>query len=315
MIPTYDSVFKPWQVKPFSLFSPLKDSTPNQPFEMMQSIAERARNLVFNRTESEIIKAASLINGVIDVYFESLQGQVRRQLLEQYPDPEGILKKEYLERDDVEELNRRFDDIDVLLSGGRIEGLDFQVPRMPIRNAASDARSLKTIGFFLDYQEGSFDRGSVSEYFGVMALLFIEDCLGILSYYHKDSQGENGTLFLGLASNPLAYALEAVSFGEQLKELNKLGLGSKITERSIEEIADKKAKEILSSNSKKGTDERHKKNRFYKLDAICKYEAGKNGFRSVEEAARVLCKEIPVEQRTIVGWIHSYRKELKQKMI
>ena len=145
MTSIYEQMAKPWQMPPFSKFSPLNGQVPAEPFQFLPIIADRARKLLSTRSESEIIIAANLIEGMLETYYDQLRGQVIIDLLHQYPDHGGILLKESLDEEDIEELDKRQRDIEDILCGGYIPGIELQVPNIPNRNDVSDIESLKIV--------------------------------------------------------------------------------------------------------------------------------------------------------------------------
>jgi hypothetical protein len=59
----------------------MNGQVPDAPFQLLPIIANRSRNLLSTRSDSEIINAERLIDGVVDAYFDQLRGQVIKDLL------------------------------------------------------------------------------------------------------------------------------------------------------------------------------------------------------------------------------------------
>lgn len=282
--------------------------------------------MVRNRSEDEIVGAANLIDGVLDTYYDSVRGQVIIDLLQQYPDPNGILKKVSLDEHDMAELDRRQSDIEDILCGGRIPGIDLRVPNVPTRNDVPDFVSLKVVERYLAYQEGAFTNGSASEYFGVLALRYVEDTIESINHFgivtSLDPENEEGTNSEGgtrphsrsmvLAAQPFAYAIDTVSYGEHLAHLIRLGVSAINETRPIKELAADEARKLMSEMSKKGTDARHAENRHIAETIEAWYLTNHAGFKSLDAAAEYAHTKIArVSFRTARKHIGAAAKKLR----
>jgi len=326
MISSYEKLHKAWSWTAFSSFKPLTGVVPSVPFEALPTIAGRARCLLPNRSEDEIIGAANLIDGVIETYYESVRGQVIVDLLQQYPDPQGILKKEFLDSNDIKELDRRQDDIEELLWGGWIPGLNLEVPFVPTRRDVPDFESLKLVERYLHYQEMAFKDGMASEYFGALALRYIEDTIETISHFGvitaldsengdksaSEDENKHPSSSIVLAAQPFAYAVDAVSYGEHLSHLAKLGIPSVSDPRSMQDLAAVEAKRLLSEMSKRGAEVRHSEHRQLGQDIESWYLEHHSEFKSQNAAAEFVIRKIaPVAFVTARKYISSAAKKIE----
>ncbi|MFA7279052.1 MAG: hypothetical protein WC100_03060 [Sterolibacterium sp.] len=310
--------YKPWQWKswtPFSDLKPLNDVVPGVPFVVLPEIADRARRLLPSRNEDEITNAAILIDMVIETYYDSLRDDVINKLLQEYPDSNGILKKDSHDEEDIAEISRRKRDIEFLLSGKPIPGITIQVPDFPTRDDVPDFESLKGLEKYFSNEIGGLRDGLPSEYFGALALRYIEDCLQWLDYY--DSGIKNGfdlasedksistaasTSFSDSiipATRSLVYAVESVCYGEHLEQLMRLDVKSANVFQTDNEMVVVEVARRISEMSKKGAMVRHAENRKIAETIQAWYLENRADFKSLDSAAEYACTEVvPISFRT-----------------
>jgi len=170
----YALIAKPWRRPPFEGFPPLDGTVPELPFEDLPRIAARARKLLSDRTNEEVILAAELIDDVVEFYFDSIQNKVAFELLKQYPGSAKILSKDFIDGDDTDELLRMDADIDEIMEGGYVPNLVLSVPDYPTKNSVSDIDSLKEIAELLNGQWPTRTPGDIDFFKEIAELLHLQ---------------------------------------------------------------------------------------------------------------------------------------------
>jgi len=313
----YALIAKPWRKPPFEGFPPLDGTVPELPFEYLPRIADRARKLLSDRTNEEVILAAELIDGVMDVYFDSIRSNVAFELLKQYPGSAKILSKDFMDGDELAELRRMEKDIEELMCDGFFSNLVLSVPNYPTQNSLGDIDSLKEIAEFLHFQLPSPAPTTLDEYFAVLALRHVEDCSGFLAaaFQGGDSTqsgqpSPNLVFLLTAATQALAIALEAVCYAEHLSVLQKIGVPLVGEKKPLEDLAQEFHRSVVTHRARLGATARHKENRQLQEDALKYYKDNEKNFKSVQEAARAIAgKIVCAKHLTVVGWISDFKKK------
>jgi len=312
----YALIAKPWRRPPFEGFPPLDGTVPELPFEDLPRIAARARKLLSDRTNEEVILAAELIDDVVEFYFDSIQNKVAFELLKQYPGSAKILSKDFIDGDDTDELLRMDADIDEIMGGGYVPNLVLSVPDYPTKNSVGDIDSLKEIVELLNSPWPTPTPNTLDEYFAVLALRHVEDCSRFLAvaFPEGDStqlgQPSPGVVStLTVATQALAIALEAVCYAEHLAVLQKIGVPLVGEKKPLKDLAQEFHKSIVLDCARLGANARHTKHRTFRQQALKLYDEQKSEFRSVQAAARAISKDVPMEPSTIAEWIYTHRKQ------
>lgn len=313
---SYASIAKPWRNSPFAGFLPLDTTVSELPFEYLSRVADRARKLLSNRTNEEVILAAKLIDGVLDAYFDWIRNEVAFELLKQYPGAAKFLSKDFLDGGERVELQRMEDDVEELMCGGYVPNLLLTIPNYPTKNSVDDVDSLKEIAELLHGQLPSPAPDTLDEYFAVLSLLHVDDCRRFLAIAFIG--GDNTQLgqpspnvveALTIATQALAIALNAVCYAEHLAALQKIGVPLVGEKKSLKDLAQEFHKSIVSDRARRGANALHAEHRAFRKQALKFYDERKSEFRSVQAAARAISKDVPMEEPTIAEWIYAHRRQ------
>jgi|DEB0MinimDraft_12_1074336.scaffolds.fasta_scaffold01064_7 hypothetical protein len=294
----------------FDDFDPLKGRVSNYPFDILPSIAFRARALLLRRDREEVVSAAEIVDGIIEDFFRrELNGFIEDQI-----DNDGWAK-EYL--------------IEVKAAGGDIATyVENDLPQHAGANDhiefsdgdnTSEVEALKICIDDYDIEDEWFKEATQSELFAVLALWLLADSLQwARSNTRYDAQlarrTSNGSFILAGAA--AIKAMEAVCHAELLEALEKTSeetrnLRSRLKQSNsdIEKKTDQKAAERRSENARAAAAVRHEENAALKQEALAHYEMHKHQYNSVQDAARKIAdKIVPVKSRTVARWISANNK-------
>ncbi len=120
------------------------------------------------------------------------------------------------------------------------------------------------------------------------------------------------------AGTSAVYAMDAVCYAEQLcatetlaKQLEKLRLQFHQAEQKTDALAEEKAKKKISHAATKAARKRHAETDAMKGEVFAWCAAHLNEYPSMESAAGVAIKLVPVAFRTARDWISEYRKTVQ----
>ena len=193
--------------------------------------------------------------------------------------------------------------------------MTLKVPDIPTRNDVSDVESLKVVERFLGYQGGSLANGLPYEYFAVLALCYVEECIELISSWGTlidlPNQNDSGStmatnLQIVLAAQPFAYAIEAVCYGEHLVELHRLGVAQKVSEESMDDAVKNAAKEL----GRRGAFAKHAETRQLREQVYAHYVENESKFinMSAEKIAIELRKVVYLSHRKLAEYASEFKK-------
>lgn len=155
----------------FDQFDPKADNVPYHPFSLLPNIAGRARSILYKRSHDEILTAAQIADWMIDDYFRQEEDYFIQDQLQS----NGWACK-YLEEEAYNEAGLRD-----LIRRGLPEGSnDDEYFDFPTRDSTSEVDALKNCIDSYEIEEEGFKGAKQQEYFAVLALWLVGDCLSWL---------------------------------------------------------------------------------------------------------------------------------------
>lgn len=304
----------------FDQFDPKTDSVPHHPFSMLPNIVMRARGILRNRNADEILTAAQIADWMIEAYFEDekeyfIQDQLRENgWASQYLAPgemnaEGLSKLISTGLPDTASADHYF---------------DFDTP-----DNLSEIDALKMAVDQHSFDDPGFKNPKQAEFFAVMALWLVIDCLDWLKRKQEPMQLSDlglsramksiytdEKIHMSLAGEAAIKAMDAVCQAEHLNALERVGkkhdeLKTELQQhkQNIESLADAKAAQRRSDAAKDAAAKRHLEHAMFKEYAIQYFEEHEAEFKSAEDAATAIAgKIVNVKHRTVADWIRDHKK-------
>lgn len=306
----------------FDQFDPKTDNVPYHPFSLLPNIVWRARSILNKRSHDEILTAAQLADWMIDDYFQ----QEAEYFIQEQLQGNGWACK-YINEEQHKEAGLR----DLIRRGLPDNADPNEYFDFPTSDSTTEVDALKACIDSYDIEDDGFKDAKQHEYFAVLALWLVGDCL---SWLRKGKQQRaltqlNGpgkglrkiltdeTISLSIAGQSALLAMDAVCYAEHLKAAerhfeNIATLRKELHQReqSIEAITEEKVAQRRSQTAREAAAKRHEENVALREQAIQHYEANEGRFPSMEAAAReISTKIVPVTTRTVVDWIRAHKKQ------
>lgn len=299
----------------FYCFDPKRGEPPYNPFSPLPDIVERAREILHSRSFDEIVAVAENIDGMISEFFRQAEEGFKRTMLENYPQP-------YVYSENHQDPEAAIDD---LIS----QGLPVYGPSdyyYESEDNMSEVDALKACIDEYDIASEDFENAEQCEYFAVLALWLVGDCIG----WMKSPENSKIPELLGILSAAGQYAIlamDAVCYAERLKnefdiyfrhgkialdhlnEVKNLQTELQHKDENIDKITEAKIVQRRSEDSRRAAYIKNKDNIIMRQDSIKYYEEHKSEFKSKADAARFISTKLePVTYDTVYRWIINYEK-------
>jgi len=294
--------------KQFDLFDPKDGAVPSHPFSLLPNIVRRARSILHERNRDEILIAAELVDSMIQNYFD----QEKDLFIEDQLQTNGWVCK-YLDQDARNAVGLR----DLVTRGLPDAADSSEYFDFPASDRTTEVEALKDcIDNHRTEYEG-FSNAKQQEYFAVLALWLIGDCLHWLQSGKQPTGAIADPIFnLSIAGQHALLAMDAVCYAEHLSAVTthfeNISHGGPEFYRHQQRVAEMvvtKAAELRSETSRQGAAKRHEENTAMREEAIRYYEEHEATFKSAEAAANVIAGTIvPVAHRTVADWIRAHRR-------
>ncbi|MGO9445767.1 MAG: hypothetical protein ACLPXB_13455 [Thiobacillaceae bacterium] len=298
----------------FEQFDPKEGAVPYFPFSLLPRIVRRARSMLSARTREEIVKAAQIIEWMIEAHFE----QARERFIQDQLQWDGWACK-YLEKDGRDEEGLR-----LLVERGLPDEADpEEYFDFAARDNTSEVDALKDSIDAYDLDSGEFKGAQQHEYFAVMALWLVADCLQWLRHSSQASEGPSGLRKMpadnaakfSLAGQSALLAMDAVGYAEHLIAAERHYAKVAKQDNEIEGHKQKidtlaKAAQIRTEKFRAGAYKSHRDDYADRAEVIKYYEEQKGNVKSAEDGARqiVAAKLVLAKHRAIARWLSEHFK-------
>lgn len=308
----------------FDFFDPIKGRVSGLPTSQAPDIALRARQLLRGRTAQEVEDLALLADSFIEQYFEAIKNDEIKRL-------ESIEDSKFCEQilEDGKIVQHRFlyemeDELEILT-----------------RDNISDIESLKeAITRFDIISSSEVDNIQEFEYFAAMGLWHIADAIRYQQFKYdfqirkkvKRNSEEITRSELSIIADNLLKAMEAVCYGEHLRQVNRLidfykkradSLKAQIfnqenldnIRKEIQIEMEKEAAHQRSENGRKLNKLSQKKRHKAHAAVVSDWEKNRTSFSSAEKASHYYFEWLSgnghqqFEPRTIANWIRDHAKK------
>ncbi len=306
----------------FDNFDPLKGQFPNWPFPQGGSIASRARSILYGRTVEQIREIASDADSIIESYFDNEKHSVLEAI-------KADGRHDLLEGDEDR------------ITGFKDEAADYYDVRTADNTSDLDALQ-EAMDSFFDPTRVEIDNIHEYEYFAVMALWLIGDCVndmenkfdfGKMDWVKRTDSAMDASDTAKISRN-LIDAMEAVCYAERLRAVERThGMYADQIEKIRAKhaaLSDDEAARIRTDVLREVTEQgraqrversrennriRHQENHEVRKLVLEMWEKNPTQFPSAEKAGahyvEVLSdRGINREHRTVVSWIRARAKEL-----
>lgn len=309
----------------FQHFDPISGSVPAYPFKQLPAIAERARAILKGRPQKQIVHAAEAIDWMVDEYFRQEKDSLIQRILETGSWELGYLEYEARNEQDLSELLDNWP-----------SDADNSAPFYPNKENTHEFEALlDCIDGYIIADDADFPSGKEHDYFAVLALWKVADCLNTLDPEPRFRElDESLDKFLNstfrydtirfrisqsMAVDNLIEAMQAVCWAERAQATNLLtdkvnGLSLELDQlqSKTDERAASIAKERLSLAASKAAIKRHTENRAMKADVFTWCAEHLHTFPSMDKAAEAIAgngKLVPIAVRTARQWIADWAKQ------
>ncbi|TAK64620.1 hypothetical protein [Methylobacter sp.] len=328
----------------FEKFNPLSGDVPIYPISHLPDIAWRARTLLKNRTVEQCISIAEYIDGLFNIYFQSVKENEINRLFAILTQSELGKCKSRDEEDEYQYALYFFDSVDNgdgckwVFNPDREVDLD-----IPTAGNTSEIDTLKECVSFLDElseaTEVVTDDCKPFELFAVLALWLLSDAINLIN---PDSINEDvsqvfanldemiremgfktigSNINLSMAGCEALKAMDAACYAEHLHEVERIILVHRLeltkthdeyqNEKIKQEEEDRKRKKERSAELNR---QRHKKDHEAKALVINEWLKDTNKHPSAEKAGLHFSdwlkqKSMEYEPRTVSGWIRKAANE------
>lgn len=322
----------------FDEFDPLVGQPPEYPFQLLPSIAARARSLLTGWTRDQVISAANIADWMIEQSFKDMQSTIIRGIIER-----GSWELGYLQENDRNEAGVRR-----ILEDWPSDA-DDSPPHFPTPENTSEVDVLRDcIGGYTFEDDSDFPNGQEWEYFAVLSLWKIADAIewlkwdrnrviedavtvltelykfpstGLVVEGHGDKEAVRAELTkamsvldtprlghtddgfrISAAGNSALEAMDAVTYAEHLKAAWEM-------QRDRDQFTEKKVQERVSIAASRAAIKRHAENRAMKQQVFEWCASHLHEYPSMDSAAEAVAGIlVPVKFRTARTWIGEYRK-------
>ena len=136
----------------------------------------------------------------------------------------------------------------------------------------------------------------------------------------KEEGATDKSIAFSLAGSCALCAMDAVCYAEHLKatqaqaaELTQLRIEFRRQNQQVDALAEAKAKQRISVNASKAAIKKNAENHALKADVFAWYEGNMDEYASMDAAAAAIIaiKLVPLEFRTVRGYISEYRKKIR----
>jgi len=271
----------------FQNFDPISGEISSSQFsDYLKEIARRARANLTGRSKQEIVNAGDVIGWMIDVYLTEFEadrvvGEMRSRV------KQIEILKEFVEKYDIKTYQ------------GFEDGTKFEYFAVFALCKVAEAN-------FWAEHDNLLDPGEMSKNIETIPAAyhkyFVNNKEGKFLYSGNRIDTDKATieaLHFRIAGDIAIDAMEAVCLSEHYCEM--LAANSQV-DMKIEEGVKRK----IVLNTTKGAKARHAENYRFKQEALDMFRNGK--FKSNEEAARLISRQIPYSPRTIAKWISEAKK-------
>lgn len=301
-------------------FDPKEGRVPAIPFSPLPNIASRARLLLHRRSRDAIAAAAEMIEFVLNSYFDDAE----RHFIDEQLQNNGWACK-YLSKEARTPAGLR----ELIARGLPDAAGDDEYFNFPTSENTTEVEALKVCIHAYDFEHEDFRNPQDHELFAILALSYLGDCLHWLDCSPAQPGGRDevtnpakvlrptfrgAQLNLSLAARMALMAMDAVCYAEHLSlmpraEEERQGLMRDARQAKRREDEYAKILEQRTAAAKRGAIERHREHAEIREQVLRHYEENKVSYKSVEHAAREIAGIlVPVTHRTVVDWIHSYRR-------